>query len=158
MKLTIIERLHTEYLACWTVYDAAHGEARQIAAAASARIKNERERNETRIANLQTQASDPARSESVRRLARLEIEKLGAATYGPNEGEIEAFNEQISIALTAISDAEGIRDRSRELFSDAADELAQMRKVILGDERKILAPRWLEGCLKDFERLGGVNV
>lgn len=54
MKLTIIERLHTEYLACWTVYDAAHGEAKEITAAAA------------------------ARSESVRRLARLEIEKLGA--------------------------------------------------------------------------------
>lgn len=158
MKLTIIERLYTEYLGCWTVYDAAYGEATQIAAAAGARIKSERERNEARIADLQTQASDPARSESVRRLARLEIEKLGAATYGPNEGEVETFNEQISAANVAISDASTIREQCRQLFSDAADELAQMRKVILGDERKTLAPRWLDRCRNDFEQLGGVNT
>lgn len=158
MKLTILERLHTEYSGCWTIFDVAHSEAKEIAAAAGARIKSERERNEARIADLQTQASDPARSESVRRLARLEIEKLGAATYGPNEGEIEAFNEQISIAQTATSDAKKIRDRSRELFSDAADELAQMRKAVLGDERESLAPRWLDGCLKDFEQLGGIST
>lgn len=158
MKIEVLKQLHADYLDVQKIYNTAHGEAKAITAAVAARIKGERERNEARIADLQTQANDPARSESVRRLARLEIEKLGAATYGPNEGEIGAFNEQINIAQTATSDAEKIRNRSRELFSDAADELARMRKDILGDERKTLAPRWLGGCLKDFEQLGGVNA
>lgn len=101
-----LEQLSEDYEICFLAIRAAQTEGRDLLAAIQARIASERDRDQARADELKAQLSDKSRSETVRRIAAQELERLQRTEYHETAEERAAFEECTKELDKALLDAE----------------------------------------------------
>ena len=134
-------------------------EARKSAEAVTNAVKNRlqeaQQANAQRITQLEERVKDRAAGETVRKVARLELDRLRATPpAGVLDSERELFNNYLQDAEQAEKELGKIRVQMREALTQANAELVRLRQSTLGDEGSILNERMIESARKDFARLG----
>ena len=147
--------LCADFSTCQTAYLDAHERAKDILGAVKNRLEVERAQTAERIAALEQQQGDPARSGTVRRMAGLELAQLQARTYAVTTDEQATFAEAVNDAETAVWDMRRLQSEIRQAFDDLNAELKRLRAETLGNQSVELYGRWTEGVRRDFTRLGG---
>ena len=130
-----------------------HERARDILGAVRDRLEAERAQTAERITALEEQTHDSSRSETARRLALLELERLQARAYVVAEDEKAAFAEAIHDAETAAQDMRQLRGKIRQAIGDLNATVKQLREDTLGFDVD-LSSTWTEGIKQKFDRLG----
>lgn len=130
-----------------------HERARDVLGAITGRLEAERRQTAERVKALEEQTHDPDRSETVRRMALLELERLQARTYEVVENEKAAFAEAIHDAKTATQDMRRLKVEIRQAISDIDATIRQLRADTLGFDVD-LSSTWTEGIQQKFDRLG----
>ena len=144
-----------DFSVCQAAYLDAHERAKDILGAVKNRLEVERAQTAERIAALEQQQGDSARSGTVRRMASLELAQLQARTYAATGDEQAAFTEAVNDAETAVRDMRRLQREIRQAFDDLNAELKRLRAETLGNQSVELYGRWTEGVRRDFDRLGG---
>lgn len=144
-----------DFSTCQAAFHDAHERAQDIFVAVKSRLEVERAQTAERIAALEQQQGDPARSETVRRMAAMELAQLQARTYAVTKDEQAAFAEAVNDAETAVRDMRRLQREIRQAFDDLNAELKRLRAETLGNQSVELYGRWTEGVRRDFDRLGG---
>ena len=139
---------------CGLSFRASRDAAKEICGAVRDRLESEREQAAARIAELETQQQDLGRSETVRRMAGMELEQLRGRTYAVTEEEQAAFDAEIGQAETALVDLRKAQAGVREAIVAVTEEVNRLRLEALGHQDTDLMARWLEGVRTDFDRLG----
>lgn len=145
--------LCADFTVCRTAFLDAHERAKDVMDAVKARLEAERAQAAERIAALEQQQGDPARSETVRRMAALELDQLQARTYAATGDEQAAFAEAVNDAETAVRDMRRLQREIRQAFDDLNAELKRLRAETLGNQSVELYGRWTEGARRDFAPL-----
>lgn len=145
--------LHQDFSFTWAAVNTAHHDAADLIASVQARLHRERTRNEERLAELQRTATDPKRSETVRRVAGTELARVRDCRYHANTAEVEAFKELIEQEKNAIQDLRKIQQSTRAAIEGAEKRIKEMRKDILGNQLADLAPSWPGGQEAEFAKL-----
>lgn len=130
-----------------------HERAKDVLGAITGRLEAERRQTAERIRALEKQAHDPGRSETMRRIAALELERLQGRAYAVTEDERTAFTEAIHDAETAAQDMRRLKVEIRQAISDLDATVKQLREDTLGFDVD-LSSTWTEGIQKKFDRLG----
>ena len=130
-----------------------HERAKDIFSAVRDRLKAERAQASARIAELEAQKQDPERSETARRMAVLELERLQGRIYVATEDEKTAFAEAIHDAETAAQDMRRLKVEIRQAISDLNATVKQLREETPGFDVD-LSSTWTEGIKQKFDRLG----
>lgn len=105
-----LEQISIDYEVCFLAIRAAQTEGRELIAAIQDRIAGERERDQARAEELMAQFSDKSRSETVRKIAAQELERLQRATYHETVEERAALEECTRELDKSLSDAGKTRD------------------------------------------------
>ena len=143
-----------DFAACQAAYLDAHERAKDILGAVKNRLEAERAQTSARVAELEVQTQDPGRSETVRRMAALELAQLQARTYTVTKDEQAAFADAVNDAETAVRDMRQLSRKIREAIDSLNEEIKQMRANTLGFDVDMRG-NWIEGIRRDFDRLGG---
>lgn len=130
-----------------------HERAKDVLGAVKDRLEAERTQTAERITALEKQAHDPGRSETARRLALLELERLQGRIYEVTADEKTAFAEAIHDAETAAQDMRRLKVEIRQAISDLDATVKQLRKDTLGFDVDLSSTR-TEGIKQKFDRLG----
>lgn len=149
-----VEDLATDYQRLWTAIRAADKAMEAITAAASDRIKADRQTASERADILTRQSVDPARPEIVRRLALQEFEQLQARTYCASEDEAAAFSAEMRNALDALDGARATGSKLSAALKAAAAEVDKIRAECNGFGDLGLVQSWLDGDQRRFDALG----
>jgi len=131
----------------------AHNDARDIVNAVSSRLEADIEQTDSRAAKLEAQAADTERSETVRRVASMELSKLRLKTFSPTEEEAAAFGEQIELLREARRDALNVQEKMSSAIIEAEQALKEIQSAVVGDESIMLSERWAEGLQEAFNKL-----
>lgn len=144
-----------EYITCWNEAKEANSAAKEIIAAVRDRIAAEKEQDRQRADELKARCADSTKSETVQRVARLELEKIRAKTYGITEDERKALAAEIERGKAAVSDGSHLMQTVRDAIWNASEELATAKQETYGDGKKdfTLAARWIEGTAAEAARL-----
>lgn len=149
-----VEDLAVDYQRLWTAIRAADKSMEAITAAASDRIKADRQSADERADILTRQSVDPARPEIVRRLALQELEQLQARPYCASEDEATAFAAEMQNALEALDGARETGSKLSAALKAAAAELDKIRAECNGFGDLGLVQNWLDGDQRRFDALG----
>ena len=155
MKFEVFKNLEetaTDYRAVFLAIQTANREGNDITSSVAARITAERRQAETRATELGATIRDATRSETIRKMAALELERLNGQTYGPTDIEREAFDDAISELEQAAADAKTLQAKLTGLLKEARDELEEIRKTTIhntGNNLEICAG-WPTGLRRDF--------
>lgn len=153
-----IEQLRDDYLQTAAAFKEARTAAADVCKAAEERMQEEQREAAEKIQQLTARQSDTSRSETVRRLAGIELNKLQAWKPSVTKEEKATFEEAIKDAETAIRDMRKIQTEIRSAFEAVNKWLKEVRADTLGDEGITLYPSWIDGEKKCFSRLcGGVS-
>lgn len=158
MKMQELLQQCEGYRLTCAAYDEALLNAKQITEAVKGRLTAERGADAARMAKLQDIIDSESRGETARRMAGVELERLRNRTYVVLPEERALFDEAITNAEQATMEAQALQQALRENFEIVTKELKQLRQDTLGDQGSELRPRWIDGCLKDFEQLGGIST
>ena len=144
-----------DFSVCRTAFLDAHERAKAVMVAVKDRLEAERAQAAERIAALEQQQGDPARSETVRRMAALELDRLKSLPVPSVTAEERAvFLEEYNGAVTALRDLGELRAKIREAIDAVNAEVKRLRGETLGQDMD-LCGRWIERIQRDFDRLGG---
>lgn len=144
-----------DFAVCQTAYLDAHGRAKDVLGAVKSRLEAEQTQTAARMAELEAQKQDPGRSETVRRMAALELKQIkNRAASAPTPEEIEAFQQEITTADDAVRDMRVLKQKVREAIDAVNAEVARLRGETLGHDTD-LRIRWLDRLKQEFDRLGG---
>lgn len=138
---------------------ASKNEAAEILDAVTARIQQEQAHNEERHAELQAAIDDKARSEVVRKMAGLELERLEGLTPTVTQEERALFAEKINEANAALSELRKIESQltaARSALKKQIDE--DFKLSVLSPVDALLFSRRIEGVQERFERSFGKQV
>ena len=152
----MVQQLCADYELTVQGFEAAEKSANEVVCAVKERLHEAKQANAQRIAQLEERAKDTAASETVRKVATLEIERI--RTELPAEildSEKELFNGYLHDAEQANQDLNKIRSKMREALAQANAELSQIRQLTLGDAQGDLRERHIESARKSFESLEG---
>ncbi len=130
MKYEVFSKLESAAIdnrTCYLAIRAAERETQEIIAAIDNRLTAEREQANSRTAELETQLADPERSETVRHMARLELDKLRGQSYAPTPEEKAAFEASVAELETALQDAIKVREDLTDLLREAKETLDKIR-------------------------------
>jgi nucleoid-associated protein YejK len=150
MKFEIFKQLEekvTDYNACCAEALNAEQNARGMLAAVEKRIESNKASTEERKKELTKQINSPDKSETVRRIARMELDKLEKMTFKATEEERKAIADEILMSRNAMKDAD--RDEIKKAFAGAKDELENIRLQTVG--QKGLDFTLIERYLDDYE-------
>lgn len=155
-KLT---QLHEDFTATWAAFDAARHDADDIITAVRERLRLEQEQTAARVADLERTVKDFNRSESVRRMACVELSKIQKQQFFSTVEEQAAFMELIAQQETALRDLKQIQQNTKIAITGAQEAIQAIRVNILGSQNIDLAPRWIVGLRSEFEKLceGGAD-
>lgn len=153
----LLQQCEAYRLTC-AAYDEALLNTKQITEAVKGRLNAERESDAARAAELAAFVNNADQGETSRRMAAVQLQRLRNQTYTVLHEEKLAFDEAIADAERAMMEARALQQTLRENFEIVTKELKQLRQSTLGDQWSELRARWLDGCLKDFERLGGTST
>lgn len=164
MKFEVFKNLEEtaiDYRAVLLAISTANKEAKDITRSTEDRLTSEKKQATTRAAELAAIIGDPARSETIRRMAQAELDDLKRRNYGPSTAEQAAFDAVCSELEQAIADARSLHTKLSGLLKEARDELEGIRKATIHDTGSNLDIRdgWPTGLRQDFAamltRVGG---
>lgn len=141
-KFKKLEEVVNEFNMCWEEAIRAEQTAREIIAAVRERIENDKNTIEDRVSCLQNKIKDVGNSETVRRVASMELKAIEAKNYGITAEEREAIETEINRGRAAMADARKIK--AREALQEAEEEIKAARKECLGRDF-VLLERGIEG-------------
>jgi len=155
MKFEIFKNLEQTAIDYKTVSLAirtADREAQDITRSIESRISAERKQAAIRAAELAAIIGDPARSETIRRMAQAELDNIKRQIYGPSTVEKEAFDDAVSELEQAAADAKTLQTKLSGLLKEARDELEEIRKSTIHDPTNNLdiSAGWPAGLRRDF--------
>lgn len=153
-KLSELARLETEWGLAKDAFRNAHAEQMGITKAVQARIEAEKARDAERIQVLEDLLEDSGTSATAERMARLELDKLKAAVYGPTPEETELAEEAERDANQANFDVENLRRAFKTTYKEVKDSLSATYEAIVNDRQDHeLRNRWISGEADKFSRL-----
>lgn len=142
-----------DFSTCQAAYLDAHGRAKDVLVAVKGRLEAEQTQTAARMAELETQKQDPGRSETVRRMAGLELARLKTLPApSVTAEERAAFLEEYNGAVVALRDLGELNGKIREAIDTVNAEVKKLRGETLGYDME-LCSRWIEGIQRDFDRL-----
>ncbi len=148
-----IEELHGEFLEVLQVLKIAEKSAKEIITTVEERIETDRRQNESRIAELEAKSKDFSKSETVRHLAEIELNKYKAYTFGVTSEERTEFETQIATGKTAVHDLLKLKEEMRTAIDEANEHIQKMRADTLGN----MLFDTLKSCIDDapsqFEKM-----
>lgn len=147
-----LEEAGTDYKTAMLAFQTARADANDIAAAIETKILCERARDADRAAELAVITANPARSETVRRMAQAELDVLAAKAYAPTTAERAAFDAAIAEAEQALKDADALRCRMIDQLREARAALDELsRETVHKPDGGIdIRRRWLNGEKEHF--------
>lgn len=148
-----LEQLHADFAITMAAYDAARHETKDMISATSERLQMERDLAASRIAELEQTANDPDRSDTVRRVAAAELEKIRKQQIAATPEEQEAVAELLKQQHTAFTDLKRLQDEARVAISAAKEQIESIRAEVLGSWSVSLAPNHIKGQEKEFAQL-----
>lgn len=129
----MLEETATDYRAVLLAIRTANREAEDVIASVKFRLTSERLQAAARAAELTAQIDDPTRSETIKRMARAELESLVQHVYRPTDAESAAFNAALAELEQATGDARALQTRLYNLLKEAQGELEEIRKSTIHD-------------------------
>ena len=148
-----LEQLHADFTITKAAYDAARHETEDMISATSERLQMERDLAASRIAELEQTANDPDRSDTVRRVAAAELEKIRKQRIAATPEEQAAVAELIKQQQSAVSDFKRIQREIREAISAAKGQIEAIRAEVLGSWDVDMAPTNITSQEKAFAKL-----
>ena len=149
-KLT---QLYEDFTATWAAFNAARHDAADMIDATSRRLQMERTQNAARVAELQRTATDPNRSETVRRVAAGELSRIRDRKYSATPEEAAAFAELVKQQKCALRDLKQIQQDTNAAIEGATKSIQEIRGKILGNQLVDAAPSWIPGQEMQFAKL-----
>lgn len=154
-----LDQLADDYRLTALSVKVAKGEAAEILDAITARIQQEQAHNEERRAELQTATEDKSRSQTVRKVAALELERLEGLTPTVTQEERALFAEKINEANAALSELRKYEKQLTAARSDLKRRIDEDFKLsALSKFDALLLSRHVEGVQERFERSFGKQV
>ena len=148
-KFKKLEEVVNEFNMCWDEATRAEQTAREIIAEVQARIENDKKIAAERIGYLKSKIANMENSETVRRVASMELKAIEAKSYGITTEEREAIETEINKGRTAAADARKIP--VREVFQEAKEELEAAKNECV--KEFVLYERWIESLENKLLRM-----
>ncbi len=146
-----LESLHSDYLLIANQIKIHSNNVKEIKAAISSRIESEQEQKAKRIEELETKCNGA--NETVRSIAKIELERLKEYTPKALPEEIQACKNEIAAFETALIDLRKLRKSIETAIDEANDKIRKMRAATLGDKGYAVYDNWLSGCRSTLENL-----
>ena len=148
-----LDQLHKDFTITLAAYDAARHETKDMISATSERLQMEKDIAASRAAELEQTANDPDRSDTVRRVAAVELEKIRKQRVAATPEEQTAVAELINQQLTAITDLKHLQGEVRATIRAAKEQIETIRAKVLGSWDVDMAPKFINDLEKEFARL-----
>lgn len=149
-----VQQLFEDYTLTDQGFQEAEHSAKEVVAAVKARLLEAQQANAQRIAQLEARAKDPSASETVRKVASLELARIRDGVPAEIlESERELFNSYLHDAEQANDDLRKIRSKMQEALTRANSELSQIRQATVGDQHAELRERLIESTRKSLDAL-----
>lgn len=148
-----LTQLHEDFTATWAAFAAARHDAADMLDAVTKRLQMERTQNAARVAELQRTATDPKRSETVRRVAAGELSRIRDLRYSATPEEEAAFEELVKQQKCALRDLKQIQLDTKTAIEGATKSIQEIRGKILGNQLVAAAPSWIPGQEAEFAKL-----
>lgn len=129
-----LEALATDDKTAFLAIRASQRAARDVLNAIGERFKTEHAQAEDRASELWAKIDDPACSETVRRMARAELEALGLKTFESTSAELKAFEDALQDLDQAIADAGTLRKQIADQLKAATEAIAEIRNQTIGSQ------------------------
>ena len=139
-----LEQLHADFTVTMAAYDAAHHETKDMISATSERLQMERDLAASRAAELEQTANDLGRSDTVRRVAAAELEKIRKQRIAATPEKQAAVAELIKQQQTAVSDFKRLQGEVRAAISAAKEQIEAIRAEVLGSWGADMAPGFIQ--------------
>ena len=150
MKFEALNQQQAELSLTTAGFEKAHTEMKEILFAVRGRMDREKAANENRLAELQETIRSG--SDTARRMAALEAERLDSAAYAPTDDEIELFTEAVNTARTTVADLRAaIAHFSESCKAAQADIESKRREAVRLDPA--LKESWIDSIEADFRKL-----
>ena len=146
-------QLYQDYSLTWAAFKNSRSVAEEVISCVSDRLDREREDISIKAGNMSDIISDKERSETVRRMAQSELNRLEQHSFSVTLEEAEAFDEAVANAETALSDLRNLRDSIKKAIDDVKNCIEQIRADTVGNQCVSMAPNWIAGDKKRFEAL-----
>ena len=145
-------QLHEDFTITLAAFNAARHETKDMISATSERLQMEKDLAASRAAELEQTANDPDRSDTVRRVAAVELEKIRKQRVAATPEEQAAVKELILQQQAAIHDLYKIETATREAIRSVNIRVEEIRNDVLRFDIK-LRETWIPGQEKEFARL-----
>jgi hypothetical protein len=142
-----------DYMTCCEEARNAERNAKELLTAVEKRIESNRASTQARINELKAQINTPDKSETVRRVAAMELKTLESKTFTATDEERKAITDEILMSRSAMRDAD--RGDIKNTFAEAKDELESIRLQTVGANGLdfTLMERWLAGIEDKLAKL-----
>lgn len=151
-----VQQLFEDYNLTVQGFQEAERSANEVVTAVKARLQEAKQANVQRIAQLEARTKDSAASQTVRKVASLELARINNGSPAEVlDSERELFNGYLQDAEQANEDLKKIRCKMRETLTRANAELVQIRQATVGDQQAELRERLIESARKSFATLEG---
>ncbi len=112
-----------DYDVLWLENETKKQSVEELASAIRGRVARDRKANASRIADLEARMSDTSRSDTVRRVAEMELAKLKALTFTPTDEEIAMLEDEVKLHEQVYNDARILHKKIGDLYSGARHEI-----------------------------------
>jgi len=148
-----VEQLSEDYEICFLAFRAAEREGVDLLNAIRSRITAEQESDKARADELRKQSADSSRSETVRRVAAQELERLQTVEYHVTEIEWNALDEISQELSKSLSDAARIREELNDALNAARTALDGIKKKSYNKKDIPVAKQWAKNVFDQIESL-----
>ena len=149
-----VQQLFEDYTLTTQGFQEAEHSANEVVAAVKIRLQEAQQANAQRIVQLEARAKDPLASETVRKVASLELARIRDGVPAEIlESERELFNGYLHDAEQANDDLHRIRSQMQEVLTRANAELSQIRQATVGDQHAELREHRIESTRKSLDAL-----
>ncbi len=147
-----LKEQHEAYIGLQRKFNKHLQEGKEISQTVQERIAAEKARSDERVELLKSRIASPGTLTSVRKMAEAELEELSQKQYKVTPAEKQAFEEELKAAEGCVQDMRIIHGQFHDTIDRAKDEMAALRKDVLGDQHQELRIRWLENVKKELKR------
>ena len=157
MKLNLnryeeLQELKTDFDTTRNAYADFFEQLNRLIQTTNERIEAEKAETAAKITELEQQAADENRTQTVRDLAAAELEKLKTKTFSATPGERAAFRDLLTRAETATQDLKTLKHQARTASRILLKQIETMTKSVT-DYHVDHFPEQLRGFEADFAEL-----
>lgn len=146
-----LENLHSDYLLIANQIKIHSNNVKEIKDAISSRIESEQKQTAKRIEELENKCNGA--NETVRSIAKIELERLKEYTPNALPEEIQACKDEISAFETALNDLRKLRKSIETAIGEANDRIKEINAATIGDSCYMVYDNWLSGCRSTLANL-----